>query len=91
MEGRDINWGAPTEIKGHRMTTGSGGEFHEWQRAGRMRPYGKFLIGFGGVASSAMRPTTTVTREPRMCAPGSSFQSGANTSINSGPICSAVL
>lgn len=49
VEGRDINWSAPASLPGHRMTTGSGGPIYEWRRAGRIRPYGKFLIGFGSI------------------------------------------
>jgi hypothetical protein len=59
IEGRDINWGAPTAIKGHRMTTGSGGVIYEWrggERLPRFRPYGKFLIGFGGIAFPGNAP-----------------------------------
>jgi hypothetical protein len=55
-EGRDVLWGAPTSLKGHRMTTGSGGVIYEWRRAGRLRPYGKFLIGFGSISFPGNAP-----------------------------------
>lgn len=49
-EGRDVLWNAPPSLSGHRMTTGSGGAIYQWRRAGRIRPYGKFLIGFGSIS-----------------------------------------
>ena len=52
IEGRDINWGAPSFLPGHRMVTGSGGvdyQWRGWQRFPRVRPYAKYLIGFGGI------------------------------------------
>src|SRR5215472_10530253 len=31
LEGRDINWSAPKNLPGHRMTTGSGGVIYQWR------------------------------------------------------------
>ena len=52
LEARDINWSAPRTLPGHRMTTGSGGpiyEWRDWHRFPRIRPYAKFLIGYGSI------------------------------------------
>lgn len=52
LEGRDINWSAPASLPGHRMTTGSGGviyEWRDWRAFPRIRPYAKYLIGFGSI------------------------------------------
>lgn len=53
LEGRDVPWSAPPNLSGHRMTTGSGGVNYEWRNSHslpRIRPFGKFLIGFGSIS-----------------------------------------
>ena len=53
LEGRDVNWSAPADLSGHRMTTGSGGvnyEWRNWRRVPRIQPFGKFLVGFGSIS-----------------------------------------
>ena len=60
LEGRDINWSAPKNLPGHRMTTGSGGviyQWRSWERVPRVRPYAKFLIGFGSISFPGNSPT----------------------------------
>src|SRR5215469_6429612 len=60
LEGRDILWSAPSALSGHRMTTGSGGVVYQWRgwrRLPRVRPYAKFLIGFGGISFPTNSPT----------------------------------
>lgn len=49
FEGRDINYGTPSSIPGHRMDTALGGPTYEWRRAGRIRPFAKYLVGIGSI------------------------------------------
>ena len=49
IEGRDVNYATPSYIAGHRMTTGLGGPMFQWRREHRVRPYVKYLIGFGNI------------------------------------------
>lgn len=48
-EGRDINWATPSSIPGHRMDTAVIGPAYEWRRRGRVRPFGKYLLGIGSI------------------------------------------
>jgi opacity protein-like surface antigen len=60
LEGRDVPWSAPASLSGHRMTTGSGGAIYEWRswrKFPRIRPYAKFLIGFGSISFPGNSPT----------------------------------
>jgi opacity protein-like surface antigen len=49
FEGRDINYGTPSYLPGHRMDTALGGPVYEWRRKGRIRPYAKYLLGIGSI------------------------------------------
>ncbi|WP_109487870.1 outer membrane beta-barrel protein [Occallatibacter savannae] len=49
IEGRDVNYATPSYIAGHRMTTGLGGPMYQWRRDRLIRPYAKYLIGFGNI------------------------------------------
>ena len=49
FEGRDINYGTPSYIPGHRMDTGLGGPIYEWRGKNRIRPFGKYLMGIGSI------------------------------------------
>ena len=49
FEGRDVNWATPRDLPGHRMDTALVGPMYEWRRTGRVRPYGKFLMGIGSI------------------------------------------
>jgi opacity protein-like surface antigen len=48
-EGRDINWATPSGIPGHRMDTALIGPMYEWRRKGKIRPFGKYLLGIGSI------------------------------------------
>jgi opacity protein-like surface antigen len=49
FEGRDINWATSAAIPGHRMDTALGGPMYQWRRRGRIKPFGKYLIGIGSI------------------------------------------
>jgi hypothetical protein len=49
FEGRDVNWATPSHLPGHRMDTALAGPMYEWRRSGRVRPFGKFLMGIGSI------------------------------------------
>ncbi len=49
LEGRDINYDTPSYIPGHRMDTALAGPAYQWRKHDRLRPYGKFLVGFGSI------------------------------------------
>jgi len=49
FEGRDINFSTPSDLPGHRMDTALGGPMYEWRGRGRIRPFGKFLMGIGSI------------------------------------------
>ena len=49
FEGRDINYTTPSYLPGHRMDTALGGPVYEWRRKGRIRPFGKYLMGIGSI------------------------------------------
>jgi hypothetical protein len=48
-EGRSIFFNEPAVVQGHRMDTGEGGPIYQWRRYDRVRPYAKYLIGFGSI------------------------------------------
>jgi opacity protein-like surface antigen len=48
-EGRDLNWATPSYLPGHRMDTGLIGPVYQWRRKGRIRPFGKYLLGIGSI------------------------------------------
>jgi hypothetical protein len=49
FEGRDVNYGTPSGIAGHRMDTLLGGPIYQWRKHNRFRPYVKYLIGIGSL------------------------------------------
>jgi hypothetical protein len=49
LEGQCICWNVPEDIGKHKLQAGLGGPSYRYERWQRVRPYGKFLIGFGGV------------------------------------------
>lgn len=49
FEGRDLNYGTPSYLPGHRMDTALGGPIYQYRRNGRIRPYGKFVMGIGSI------------------------------------------
>lgn len=65
--GRDLNYGrSSTQPKNLREDVGGGGVFYSWPHFARVRPYGKFEIGFGNtdfevVTSRRDHQTRTVT------------------------------
>lgn len=68
FEGRDINFATPSYLPGHRMDTGLGGPIYQWRRRGRIRPYGKYLLGIGSIdfpsPGSTYNHDTRVVFEP---------------------------
>lgn len=67
FEGRDINFATPSGIPGHRMDTALGGPSFEWRRAGRIRPFVKYLMGIGSIDfpnPSTYQHDTRVVFEP---------------------------
>jgi opacity protein-like surface antigen len=61
-EGRDLNWATPSYISGHRMDTALAGPAYEWRRKGRIRPFGKYLLGIGSIDFPNGTPYTHDTR-----------------------------
>jgi opacity protein-like surface antigen len=58
-EGEHLAWGAP-ELGNHKMDAGLGGASYRYPRWDRVRPYLKFMIGFGGVSfENAVDPNYT--------------------------------
>jgi hypothetical protein len=49
VEGRDINFGRPTDLSKMRQDTGLGGAIYAWNRHRNFRPYAKFLVGVGSI------------------------------------------
>jgi hypothetical protein len=49
VEGQCICWNSPSVVGHHKMEAGLGGPSYRFQKWTRIRPYGKFLIGFGGI------------------------------------------
>jgi hypothetical protein len=49
LEWRSIFFNIPSEIPGHRMDTGLGGPYYQWRKYERIRPYGKYMFGFGSL------------------------------------------
>lgn len=49
FEGRDLNYATPSYLPGHRMDTALGGPIYQFRRNGRIRPFGKYLMGIGSI------------------------------------------
>ena len=49
FEGRDVNYGTPSYLPGHRMDTALGGPIYQFRRKGRIRPFGKYVMGIGSI------------------------------------------
>lgn len=49
FEGRDLNYATPSYLPGHRMDTALGGPIYQIRRKGRIRPYGKYVMGIGSI------------------------------------------
>ena len=68
FEGRDINFGTPSGIPGHRMDTALGGPTYQWRKSRRFRPYAKYLLGIGSIdypsPGLAQTHSTTTVFEP---------------------------
>ena len=48
-EGRDLNFDRPSDLTRLRQDVGLGGVNYQWRHRDRIRPYGKFLVGFGSI------------------------------------------
>jgi opacity protein-like surface antigen len=68
FEGRTLQWATPSYLPGHRMDTALGGPIYQWRRKGRIRPFGKYLLGIGSidfpVPGSTYNHDTRVVFEP---------------------------
>ena len=47
VEARDLNYGQSSKAWNLRQDTGEGGLIYSWQHYTKLRPYGKFLAGYG--------------------------------------------
>lgn len=68
FEGRDLNFATPSYLPGHRMDTALGGPIYQFRRKGRIRPFGKYLLGMGSIdfpsPGSTYNHDTRVVFEP---------------------------
>jgi hypothetical protein len=50
VEGRDVNYGRPSDVPSNfRQDTGAGGPMYTWRRFRNLQIYGKGLVGFGSL------------------------------------------
>jgi hypothetical protein len=50
VEGRDVNYGRPTDVPSNfRQDTAAGGPIYTWRRFPNLQIYGKGLLGFGSI------------------------------------------
>ncbi len=49
FEGRDLNFGSPSYLAGHRMDTALGGPIYQYRGKRRILPYGKCVMGIGSI------------------------------------------
>jgi hypothetical protein len=64
VEGRDINYATPSYLPGHRMDTILGGPIYQFRRKGRVRPFGKYLLGIGSIDFPS--PGSTYSHDTRV-------------------------
>jgi opacity protein-like surface antigen len=70
LEGRDLNFHRTGDNANLREQTGGAGPLYHWRHFDRIQPYGKFLVGFGGIYFSN-RPGDLYTHDTRaVFAPG---------------------
>jgi len=58
----DLQIAPPVELPGMRHDTAEGGGIYTWRHLAKVRPYGKFLVGFGSMdfpKSTLLRPNGT--------------------------------
>ena len=63
-EVRDLNYDRTGDNPGLRETTGEGGAVYHWRHWERIQPYGKFLLGYGGIHFTN-RPGDNYTHDTR--------------------------
>lgn len=68
IEGREIDFDRPAEVKGMRQETGLGGVTYNLPTWHRFHPYAKYLLGIGGVYFDPGQPYSHDTRT--VLAPG---------------------
>jgi hypothetical protein len=57
LEGQCICWNTPSGIGQHKLQAFLGGPSYRFERWHRVRPYGKYMIGFGGVYFTTQNPS----------------------------------
>lgn len=78
MEGRDVNYGRPSDVPSNfRQDTAAGGPTYTWRRFPNFQIYGKGLIGFGSLDFKLVNDPGYTHETRTIYAPGGGIQARA--------------